>query len=240
MHNWLRALLKTLFISDLHLDPKHIDIQDCFEQFIHSCLQDADNIDALYILGDLFEVWIGDDGSIPIYQQTIQQLKQLNTHDIQVFIMHGNRDFLLGSEFETASAATLIPDPYFIELNNNHIMLSHGDLFCTDDQPYMQFREMVRNPDWKKNFLNKPVAERITIAQAMREKSQQKGQDNTDIIDVNQKTIESILSEHNIQILIHGHTHKPATHQFEINNQVVQRIVLSDWKPNADALSIQS
>ncbi|MCU7837659.1 MAG: UDP-2,3-diacylglucosamine diphosphatase [gamma proteobacterium symbiont of Taylorina sp.] len=232
--------MKTLFISDLHLDPKRTDIQDCFDLFIHSCLQDAKNIDALYILGDLFEVWIGDDASIPIYQHTIRQLKQLSAHDIQLFIMHGNRDFLLGSKFETAATCTLIPDPYFIKIKNEKIMLSHGDIFCTDDIEYMQFRKVVRNSDWIKDFLNKPVSQRIAIAQSMREKSQQNGQQELHIMDVNQKLVTTMMLEHGTQALIHGHTHKPAAHHFVLNNKTVQRIVLSDWNPNADALVIQS
>ncbi len=234
--------MKILLISDLHLDPERADIQHCFDQFIHCCLEDASNIDALYILGDLFEVWIGDDASIPLYQHSISQLKRLSEQNIKLFVMHGNRDFLLGSAFEMATGSTLIPDLYHLKTKQETILLSHGDIFCTDDIDYMQFRKMVRSPLWKKEFLAKPISERIDIARSMRNKSKQAGQKKTqqqaDIMDVNQISIETIMSQQKVNTLIHGHTHRPATHHFILNQQPAKRIVLPDWKPCAEVLTI--
>ncbi len=235
--------MKTLFISDLHLDPERPDIQNCFDQFINSCLEDASNIDAAYILGDLFEVWIGDDASIPVYQHSISQLKRLSQQNIKLFVMHGNRDFLLGPAFEIAAGCTLIPDLYHLKTEQETLLLSHGDIFCTDDIEYMQFRKMVRNPAWKKEFLAKSIAERIEIARSMRNKSKQTGQkkarQHSDIMDVNQASIESIMSQQGVNTLIHGHTHRPATHHFILHRQAARRIVLPDWKPCAEVLIIQ-
>ena len=234
--------MKTLFISDLHLDPGRPDIQNCFSQFIQSCLDNRENIDALYILGDLFEVWLGDDASIPLYQQAINELKQLSSQGIKIFVMHGNRDFLMGSEFEQASGTTLIPDLYHLTIADSQqtILLSHGDIFCTDDVEYFQFRNMVRDPDWQKDFLSKSIEERISIARALREQSIKRGQEKqSDIMDVNQQTVESIMLEHKVRKLIHGHTHRPATHKLELNQQSAQRIVLPDWHPDAEIYEIE-
>ncbi|MCW8931982.1 MAG: UDP-2,3-diacylglucosamine diphosphatase [Gammaproteobacteria bacterium] len=250
--------MKTLFISDLHLDPKRPDIQACFDQFINSCLNsntpsspnDEASIDSLYILGDLFEFWIGDDASIPIYQNPIAQLKQLADIGIPIYIMHGNRDFLMGSQFEQVTGCQLIPDLYHLEINNNEgsqtILLSHGDIFCSDDQEYMKFRQMVRDPLWQNEFLSKSIEERFNIAHLMREKSKQRGQQLhaqekvSEIIDVNQKRVEEIISKHGVRTLIHGHTHRPATHEFQLNGQTIKRIVLPDWQPDAKVFEINN
>lgn len=247
--------MKQLFISDLHLDPERPDIQACFDQFIHSCLisntnkNDNDNkIDSLYILGDLFEIWIGDDASIPVYKQPISQLKQLSDIGIAVYVMHGNRDFLMGADFEQASGCRLIPDLYHLKSGSNEnsrmILLSHGDIFCTDDEEYIKFRQMVRDPCWQSDFLSKSISERLNIAQAMRQQSKQRGQNlctqeqASEITDVNQKTVEQIMSAHSSNTLIHGHTHRPAVHEFTINKHTVKRIVLPDWKPDAKVFEI--
>lgn len=228
--------MKTLFISDIHLDSKRPDIQDCFNQLINTCIKNAQSIDAVYILGDLFEVWVGDDASIPLYQHTINQLKQLTQKGIKLFIMHGNRDFLLASEFAAATNCTLIPDPYLVTIKSENILLSHGDIFCNDGKDYMEFRQMVRDPAWQKQFLCKTIAERISIAQSMRKASQLKGQQQYQIMDVNKETIDNIMLKYDVQILIHGHTHKPDTHEFRLNNKAAKRIVLPDWSPDAEAL----
>jgi len=236
--------MKTLFISDLHLDPQRPDIEACFSQFIHSCIDSHREIDALYILGDLFEVWIGDDASIPVYNKEIKLLKELSRNNINLFVMHGNRDFLLEAEFATAAGCTLIPDPYTININNEKIILSHGDDFCTDDIEYMQFKKMVRNSQWQKDFLSKPVSERVNIAHSMRqaslEKGQQKARQKSQIMDVNQDEVERFMQRHNAQTLIHGHTHLADTHGFILNKQTIKRIVLPDWKPGAEIFAIQS
>jgi len=242
--------MKSLFISDLHLDPQRTDIQSCFDQFIHSCLATKDTIDALYILGDLFEVWLGDDASIPMYKQAISQLKQLSQAGIKVYFMHGNRDFLIGSDFAQASGCTLLPDPYQIELvidnKKQKILLSHGDIFCTDDKNYMSFRKMVRDPLWQKEFLSQSIAERVNIARAMRQQSKksQSTEKDLEISDVNQTVIEQLMLEQQCKLLIHGHTHRPAVHNFTLHDSLhkraARRIVLPDWKPGAEVLEIGS
>jgi UDP-2,3-diacylglucosamine hydrolase len=235
--------MKTLFISDLHLKHDMPDIQPYFNDFIDDCLSHQSSVKALYILGDLFETWLGDDASMPLYNQVIRQLKQLNANNIAVYIMHGNRDFLLGSAFEQASHCTLIPDLYHLKLrldNKVHtILLSHGDILCTDDTDYMKFRQMVRHSQWQKEFLSHSISRRITIAKALRQQSQQQGQiKQQHIMDVNQKAVAKIMSEQQVSMLIHGHTHRPATHNFLLHQQQVKRIVLPSWEPDAAILEI--
>jgi UDP-2,3-diacylglucosamine hydrolase len=236
--------MKILFISDLHLDPERPDIQDCFDQFISSCLSQAQSIKALYILGDLFEVWIGDDASIPVYQHPINQLKHLHDSGIPVYVMHGNRDFLMAEAFETASGCRLIPDPYHLHLTNGEtILLSHGDIFCTDDKEYMTFRAMVRDKQWQAEFLSQSVEARINIAKSMRTESAQRVQDKlnaakSDIMDVNPSTVETVMLAHQVTRLIHGHTHRPKTHTLKLGKQTATRIVLPDWKPDAQVYAL--
>ncbi len=230
--------MKKLFISDLHLDPARPDIQACFDQFIKTCLTNKNTIHSLYILGDLFEFWIGDDASIPVYKQPISQLKQLSDIGIQVHVMHGNRDFLMGSGFEKESGCQLIPDLYTLsnkgEAELQSVLLSHGDIFCSDDKDYMTFRKMVRDPTWQTEFLSRSISERLDIAKNMRQQSKQQSiQKNSEITDVNQQTVEKIMSEHSAHTLIHGHTHRPATHTFTLHKQTAKRIVLPDWNPDA-------
>lgn len=230
--------MKNLFIADLHLDPQRPDIESCFEQFIHSCLNSVQEINALYILGDLFEFWIGDDASLAVYQQPIAQLKLLSDSGISLFVMHGNRDFLLGSEFEQASGSQLIPDLFHLD---DTCLLSHGDIFCTDDTDYMAFRKMVRNPDWQAEFLSQTISERVKIARNIRQQSRQRSQEKAaEITDVNQHSVAQIMSEHQCDTLIHGHTHRPAVHEFMLNQQSARRIVLPDWNPGADAFELKT
>lgn len=235
--------MKLLFISDLHLDPDRPDIQTCFNDFISSCVKNASEIKALYILGDLFEVWLGDDASVPYYQSTIEQLKQLNKQGIAVYVMHGNRDFLLGREFEQAAQCQLIPDPYQLQIKTRQgmetLLLSHGDILCTDDTEYMGFRKMVHNSQWQTEFLSRTIEERIAIARSMRQQSKKRGQEKpVDIMDVNQQAVEDFMLSKHCLTLIHGHTHRPNSHRFKLNNKPAQRIVLPDWNPCASPLKI--
>ncbi len=236
--------MKILFISDLHLDPERADIQACFDHFISTCINSNRphlSIERLYILGDLFELWLGDDASIPVYQQSIRQLKKLVDSGTDIYVMHGNRDFLLASAFEQASGCQLIPDPYTIKIAQHSILLSHGDRFCLDDSDYMHFRKQVRDPVWQQNFLSKSISERIAIAQSLRQQSRQQGQLKSSVItDVNQQAIEQLMTDKEIYLLIHGHTHRPATHKFSINGHLAQRIVLTDWRPDGKAFELDS
>lgn len=227
--------MSTLFISDLHLSDQRPEIVSLFINFLANR---AKNSSALYILGDLFEYWIGDEvGSLPQTQPVIQGLKQLTDSGVPVYVMHGNRDFLLGKEFEKATGAQIITDPCIIELNGTSALLMHGDTLCTDDKDYIKFRSIIRDPDWQADFLSKTIDERIKIANDYREMSKSAMDDkSSEIMDANQDAIENVMSEHNVHLLIHGHTHRPATHEFNIANKPATRIVLGDWYEQGSVL----
>ena len=225
---------ETLFISDLHLDSKHPEIQQQFLQFIE---QDAKGSDALYILGDLFEVWLGDDDNNPDNLITIQKLKYLSDHGTPVYIQHGNRDFLLGKHFEASSGTSLLPDHQVINLYNQQVLIMHGDLLCTDDIEYQQFRQMVRDPDWQRKTLQLSLAKRRELAISIRLHSKQMVQEKAeDIMDANQQTVKETLSQYDCQLLIHGHTHRPAIHKLDNGKTQATRIVLGDWYDQGSVL----
>ena len=223
-----------LFISDLHLDDSRPDIISLFLNFLN---KSATQAEALYILGDLFEVWIGDDEPSSLSQKIAASLSQLKQEGTSVYLMHGNRDFLIGKEFEDACNCKLIPDPTVINLYGVDTILLHGDTLCTDDKEYMNFRSMVRSPGWQKEFLDKSLQERKNIASNMREQSKTKIQTKPmTIMDVNQQTVEEVLKKHNVQHMIHGHTHRPDTHKFLLDSIPAQRIVLGDWYTSGSVL----
>jgi len=225
---------ETLFISDLHLDSKYPEIQQQFLQFID---QDAKGSDALYILGDLFEVWLGDDDDTPDHQIIIQKLKSLSDQGTPIFIQHGNRDFLLGKDFQDRSGTTLLPELKIIDLYGDHVLIMHGDLLCTDDTEYQKYRQMVRDPEWQARTLELSLTKRKELAENIRSKSkQQKQQKAEDIMDVNQNSVAKTLSQHNCQLMIHGHTHRPAIHRINDNNMQATRIVLGDWYDQGSVL----
>lgn len=225
---------ETLFVSDLHLDDSRPAITSLFLDFLQG---PATQADALYILGDLFEVWVGDDDTSELSRQIATGLNQLKQTGTPVYLMHGNRDFLIGRKFENASSCTIISDPTVINLYGTDTLLLHGDTLCTDDTEYMDFRTMVRNPEWRKDFLGKPLLERKDIASHLREQSKTKTQAKPiDIMDVNQQAVEKILKKHNAQKIIHGHTHRPDTHTFLLNFGTAQRIVLGDWYQSGNVL----
>ena len=218
---------ETLFISDLHLDSGHPEIQLQLLKFIE---QDAKGSDALYILGDLFEVWLGDDDDNTDHQQTINSLKQLHTQGTPVYIQHGNRDFLLGERFSQLSGCTILPDPCVIDLYGQQVLIMHGDLLCTDDVDYQGFRLQVRNPEWQAQFLQQPLTQRKQIAEGLRQQSRQETRAKTEkIMDVTQTTVDEYMQRFGVQTLIHAHTHRPDIHQWELDGSSRQRIVLGDW-----------
>ena len=225
----------TLFISDLHLSAERSAIIDLFRRFLR---ERAPRSDALYILGDLFEYWIGDDaiahtGYVPV----VSGLRALTDAGVPVFVMHGNRDFLLGRDFEVASGAQLLPDPTVIDLYGESVLLMHGDTLCTDDVAYQKFRVMVRDPDWTGRFLARSLAEREGIVRGLRETSKAAmATKDAEIMDVNQRTVDSAMREHRIQHLIHGHTHRPAQHEFQLNGTRARRTVLGDWYDQGSVL----
>ena len=224
----------TLFISDLHLDPERPAITTLFLDFLASR---AIRSDALYILGDLFEAWIGDDDTSSMNQAVCAGLKACATAGTPVYVMRGNRDFLLGSDFAERSGCTLLEDPTRIDLYGRPALLMHGDLLCTDDTEYMAFRKMVRDPVWQRDLLAKPLDERRQMAQAMRASSrEQTGGKPESIMDVNSDAVVRLMTEHHVQRLIHGHTHRPAIHDLDIAGHAAQRIVLGDWYEQGSVL----
>lgn len=218
----------TLFISDLHLDAQRPAVTRLFLDFLTGL--DPQQCTGLYILGDLFEAWIGDDDDNAHYQQVLAGLRATTARGLPIWIMHGNRDFLLGEDFAQATGCTLLADPALIDLGGIPTLLMHGDTLCTDDHEYLQFRQMVRNPDWQRQFLAKPLAERRQIAANLRETSRQRtGEKQAEIMDVNQLSVLETLQQHGVMRLIHGHTHRPAVHNLTLGGQPAQRIVLGDW-----------
>lgn len=216
----------TLFISDLHLDSSRPEITQLFLAF----LQRARTAEALYILGDLFEAWIGDDDDSDVALSVRQGLRGLTDHGTPVYLMHGNRDFLLGTAFEQDTGAMLLADPTVIDLYGQPTLLMHGDLLCTDDHAYQQFRVQVHDPAWQQAVLSKPLSERRQLAVSLRGESQQANADKqTELMDVNQTAVEAAMRGHGVRRLIHGHTHRPGVHDFELDGLAVQRIVLGDW-----------
>lgn len=226
--------MSTLFISDLHLSDERENITELFLNFLE---QRASKADALYILGDLFEVWPGDDIIQPDYIQSIKKIKQLTENGLPIYVMQGNRDFLMAEKFAEVSGVTMIDDPTIINLYNTPILLMHGDTLCTDDIEYQKFRTMVRDPKWKADFFSKPDHERLAMTTKYRKISKtETALKSMDIMDVNQQAVETIMGEKNICQLIHGHTHRPAIHHFSVDNKDMKRIVLGDWYKQGSVL----
>ena len=215
--------MKLGFISDLHLSANTPSVTEGFFEFLKAAAQDLSH---LYILGDLFEVWVGDDDDSELAMSVMQKINHATRNGLEIFFIHGNRDFLCGQKFAEQSNLTLLPDPFFLNFFDQKIALSHGDNFCTEDLEYIKFKKEVRSEEWQQEFLQKPLDDRLKIASNMRDASQ-KNNSNKDIaiMDVTPTAIQEFFTEHRIDLLIHGHTHRPNTHQ--INSGT--RIVLGDW-----------
>ena len=222
--------MTTYFISDLHLERIESPITNIFTAF----LDDLNQNDSLYILGDLFESWIGDDNVSELSQYISDRLLMLSERDISVAIMHGNRDFLIGEDFCKASSIKLINDPRIIEIDTKKVMLTHGDELCTDDKEYQAFRSVVRNPLWQKDFLNFPISKREKIAGEAKDASKD-SKDNKamEIMDVNTDAVLKAFNDHDIEIMIHGHTHRPNIHKVSNEGKNLTRYVLGDWSKNS-------
>jgi UDP-2,3-diacylglucosamine hydrolase len=217
----------TLFISDLHLEAARPGIIDQFLSFLR---QEAARAEALYILGDLFESWIGDDDPNSHYAEAKRAIRSIADADVPVFFMHGNRDFLIGERFAEETRVELLPDPYRVDLYGEDVLLSHGDALCIDDFAYQEVRTVTRNPAWQAMMLAKPLAERQAIARQARADSMAHGASiDLRISDVNQGAVEQLLKEHGVRTLLHGHTHRPAVHSFLLDGAPAKRIVLGDW-----------
>jgi UDP-2,3-diacylglucosamine hydrolase len=229
--------MTTLFISDLHLEESRPDITDAFLRFLRD---EAPQAEALYSLGDLFEAWIGDDLQTPLSQSVVTALKSLSDKAVAIFFMHGNRDFLIGSTFTQATGVTLLDDLTVIHLYNKPILLMHGDTLCTKDVAYQQFRTQVRNPLFQKDFLSKPFPERIAIAKQIRDISKTEGQNKAyEIMDVTPEAVIAVMEKHGVDLLIHGHTHRPAVHHITVDGKPAQRIVLGDWDKNPQIIKAE-
>jgi UDP-2,3-diacylglucosamine hydrolase len=225
----------TLFISDLHLDPERPDITSQALAFLDD---EARHAEALYILGDLFEAWLGDDDPDPEKRRVVAALKRLADGGLPCYFIRGNRDFLVGERFAADSGCTLLEDPTVIELYGSRVILMHGDTLCTDDHEYQALRQMVRNPAWQAAVLSRPLAERQEMARQLREKSAASMAGKaTEIMDVNQDAVLRTMQDHGVYTILHGHTHRPAIHRFEADGHEAVRIVLGDWYAQGSALT---
>ena len=226
--------MAALFISDLHL---HAERPDGIEQFLRFMRTDARTASALYILGDLFEAWIGDDDTDPGNAPIIAALADLRRENVPCYLMHGNRDFLIGKRFEAATGCVLLDDWHVIEIAGRRAVLTHGDLLCTDDTAYQDLRRTVRDPAWQREFLAKSLDERRKIVNGLRERSKtETAAKPSEIMDVNQAAVEAALQQHGVSILLHGHTHRPAVHEFLVDGAPATRIVLGDWYDSGSVL----
>jgi len=219
--------MTTLFISDLHLESGQPNIGEQFLDFLGGEAREAE---ALYILGDLFEAWLGDDDPSPYYGEMKSALRELTDAGVPVYFMHGNRDFIIGKDFAAATGITLLGDPSVVDLYGEKVLLCHGDSLCTDDVHYQQIRAMTRDPEWQAMILAKSIEERIAFALQARKESIERGQSLSDeIMDVNQDAVAVMLDEHGVNVMLHGHTHRPAVHPVDLADRTGTRIVLGDW-----------
>lgn len=216
------------FVSDIHLTPDTPEILDRFREF-------ADRIPSrarqLYILGDLFEFWIGDDGTELLgHSEAEALLKRISDSGVDLYFIHGNRDFLVGGEFARRTGCKILPDPTVIELGGSRILMSHGDSLCIQDTEHQARRRQMTSSKWKVAFLDQPLDRRLATAREMRGKSEAaKQQKDMHIMDVDQEHLEQVMRQHRTPVLIHGHTHRPAVHRFRLDGVQATRIVLGDW-----------
>ena len=216
--------MRSLFISDLHLSEDRPAANERFFAFIEDT---ASGADALYVLGDLFEYWIGDDDLADPFNGVIAGFfRRLTQGGTKLYFMHGNRDFLVGEGFAAATGARLLADPSVMD----GVLLMHGDTLCTDDIDYQKWRRMARAPDWQRAFLGKPLDARRAEVKAMREKSKQVIEEKpAEIMDVNDEAVRDALRRHNLSRLVHGHTHRPGRHRLDVDGRACERWVLPDW-----------
>jgi len=226
--------MSTLFISDLHLDPSRPATARAFLSFLSNT---ANGADALYILGDFFEAWIGDDAGTAFSDTIITGLRTLSNSGTAIYLQHGNRDFLLGQRFCTEANCSLLPDPCVIDCYGRALLLMHGDSLCTDDTDYIELRKQLRAPQWQAQFLAQSIEQRQLIAQQLRAASSAANSNKSqDIMDVNGDAVAASFEQHGVDLLIHGHTHRPAIHEYPHHNGLRKRVVLGDWDDYAWSL----
>lgn len=235
--------MATLFISDLHLDPSRPAITSLFLDFLRGEAREAE---ALYVLGDLFEAWVGDDEDGELADSVRAGLRELHDAGVAVNVMRGNRDFLLGPRFAADTGARLLADPCVVVLGGEPTLLMHGDLLCSDDLPYLSFRRQVREPGWRERFLAQSLAARRAFAEQARAASRGHQQGLADegrleaITDVNQATVVATMERYGVRRLIQGHTHRPGIHSLHVDGRTAQRIVLGDWYEQGSVLRASS
>jgi UDP-2,3-diacylglucosamine hydrolase len=226
--------MTTLFVSDLHLDAQHPEITRQFLEFLEG---EARQAESLYILGDLFEVWIGDDDPDPEKRRVIAGLKRLTDSGVPCYVMHGNRDFLLGERFCRETGCRLLEDPTIIHLHGQRVLTMHGDALCTDDHAYQNLRAMVRDPGWQKMFLALSHEQRRALAEQARAGSKAHiAQAMSAIMDVNPEAVTEAMRAAEVTLLLHGHTHRPNVHRFDLDGTRAARIVLGDWYDQGSVL----
>ena len=235
--------MTTLFISDLHLDAERPAVTELFGAFMQG---EARRADALYILGDLFEAWVGDDDPSSTGQQVADGLRRLADAGVPVYFVHGNRDFLVGQDYAGRAGMRILPDPAVVSLYGEPVLVMHGDLLCTDDHAYQAFRAQTRDPHWQAMFLAQPLAARQAFAAQARQASMSRQQDMIDgdrasfeaVTDVNPQAVEATLARFGVATLVHGHTHRPAMHAVRIGDREGRRIVLGDWYEQGSVLRV--
>lgn len=228
--------MKTLLISDLHLSPDQPDLIRLATTFI----AEQSNVDALYILGDIFNTWLGDDMISAEFEPFIQALQTQQRLGTKIYLMVGNRDFMVGNEFAKLVGGTLLPDPVVVSLYGHSVLLMHGDSLCTDDVSYQRYRKVVRNCWLQKLFLAMPLTIRQHISDKIKTKSKQKKQyKQAEIMDVNPATVRKVMKQHHVNLLLHGHTHRPAIHKLEPMQSIFNyRLVLGDWQPHPSYIEV--
>lgn len=230
--------MSILLIADLHLNEERPDITEAFLSFLRNKTQDCE---ALYILGDFFHVWVGDDAMGEFEHSIARQLKELTEQGIKIYLMHGNRDFAIGKTFCKLAGCALLKDPTLTSFYGTPVLLSHGDILCTKDVEYQQKRRFYRNPFILFLLRLLPLKKRKQLAAKLRAESKmKKGIKPADIMDVTPEEVVKLLEKYKVQLLVHGHTHRPDIHQLMANQQHAKRIVLGDWEPNGKVLRVTS
>ncbi|PWI33930.1 UDP-2,3-diacylglucosamine diphosphatase [Vibrio albus] len=226
--------MTTLFISDLHLTPSRTDITECFIRFMR---EEAAKADALYVLGDLFEFWIGDDDNSPFSRLIKAEFKTLTGSGVPCYFVHGNRDFLVGKRFAKDTGVTLLDEVSVIDLYGTKAVVLHGDTLCTDDHNYQEYRKKVHQPwlQWVFNRLPLFIKKKI-VSKAQQDIGKDKQRKSLDIMDVNQSEVEKVLSDTGTSVMIHGHTHRPYIHKINKIGTQKTRIVLGDWYEQGSVL----
>lgn len=223
-----------LFASDLHLDPKRPQTTALFMDLLAGPARTAQ---ALYLLGDLFEVWLGDDAPDPLGRQVAAALRDVSEQGVALFLMQGNRDFLLGEGFCARAGATFLPDPTLLTLGDRRVLLTHGDALCTDDGSYQRLRALLRDPQVQAGLMALSFDRRRALAEEARVGSRHHlAQADEYITDVNPQAVADVMRSAGVDLLLHGHTHRPAVHRFELDGRPHTRIVLGDWSRGASVL----